>query len=107
VRAWVPALRRTAEEALHRIRDTRLYDLKKLFAASFEARFLVAAACKRSISDVSSEMRSLSSSTESSERSCPISWLTFRLGLSSSSNDYVSKAPKNRDRACTVVIDYR
>jgi len=29
-----------------------LYDLKKLFAASFEARFLVMATCSRSISEV-------------------------------------------------------
>ena len=37
------------------------HDLKKLFAASLEARFFVAAACKRSISEVSSAIRSLSS----------------------------------------------
>jgi hypothetical protein len=34
------------------------YDLKKLFAASLEARFLVMAACSRSISEVISAMRS-------------------------------------------------
>src|ERR1700739_3783700 len=62
-----------------------LYDLKKLFAASLEARFLVMAVCNRSISEVISAIRSASSSTESSERSCPISWVTFFLGLSSSS----------------------
>jgi hypothetical protein len=61
------------------------YDLKKLFAASFEARFLVAAASKRSISDVSSAIRSFNSSTDNSDRSCPISWVTFFRGLSSSS----------------------
>src|SRR3954464_3690703 len=47
------------------------YVLKKLFAASFDARFLAIAACSRSISDVISAMRSASSSTESSDRSCP------------------------------------
>ena len=62
-----------------------IYDLKKLFAASLEARFLVAASCKRSISDFKSVIRSVSSSTESSERSWPISWLIFFLGRSSSS----------------------
>ena len=61
------------------------YDLKKLLAASFEARFLVAAACNRSISEVMSAIRSVSSSTDSNETSCPISWVTFFLGLSSSS----------------------
>src|ERR1700678_1728702 len=55
----VPALRRIAEKALHRVRDTRLHDLKKLFAASFEARFLVAAACNRSISEFRSATRSV------------------------------------------------
>src|ERR1700682_3003137 len=61
------------------------YVLKKLFAASFDARFLVAACCSRSISAFRSAMRSVSSSTDSSDRSCPISWVTFFLGLSSSS----------------------
>ena len=60
-------------------------DLKKLFAASLEARFLVMAACNRSISEVKSAIRSVSSSTDSSERSCPMSWVIFFLGLSSSS----------------------
>ena len=50
------------------------YDLKKLFAASFDARFLVIAACSRSISEFISAMRSASSSTDNSDRSCPISW---------------------------------
>src|SRR5260370_8773825 len=72
---WVPAFRR----------DDGGYVLKKLFAASFEARFLVTAACSRSISEVISAMRSASSSTDSSDRSCPLSWVTFFLGLSSSS----------------------
>jgi hypothetical protein len=61
------------------------HDLKKLLAASLEARFLAMATCSRSISDVISAMRSVSSSTDSSDRSCPISWVTFFLGLSSSS----------------------
>src|SRR5665213_209505 len=61
------------------------YDLKKLFAASFDARFLVIAACNRSISEVISAMRSASSSTDSKDRSCPISWVIFFRGLSSSS----------------------
>ena len=61
------------------------YVLKKLFAASFDTRFLVVAACSLSISDVISAMRSASSSTDNSDRSCPISWVTFFLGLSSSS----------------------
>src|SRR6185437_14218285 len=61
------------------------HDLKMLLAASFDARFLVMAACSRSISALSSAIRSESSSTDSSERSCPISWLIFFLGLSSSS----------------------
>jgi hypothetical protein len=43
--------------------------LKKLFAASFDARFLAIAACSRSISEVISAMRSASSSTDSSDRS--------------------------------------
>src|SRR5436190_4160960 len=43
------------------------------------------ATCSRSISEVISAMRSASSSTDSSDRSCPISWVTFFLGLSSSS----------------------
>ena len=41
------------------------YVLKKLFAASFEARFLVMATCSRSISDVSSAIRSVNSRSES------------------------------------------
>src|SRR5712671_566881 len=61
------------------------HDLKKLSAASLEARFLVMATCSRSISDVISAIRSVSSSTDSSDRSCPISCVTFFLGLSSSS----------------------
>src|SRR3954454_10934794 len=43
------------------------------------------AACRRSISEFISAMRSDNSSTDSSDRSCPISWVTFFLGLSSSS----------------------
>src|SRR5271156_2844657 len=54
-------------------------------AVSLEARFLVIAACSRSISEFISAMRSASSSTDNSDRSCPISWVTFFLGLSSSS----------------------
>src|SRR6516164_956114 len=61
------------------------HDLKKLLAASREARFLVAASFSRSISAVSSAMRSLSSSSDNSDRSCPISWLIFFRGRSSSS----------------------
>ena len=49
------------------------HDLKKLFAASLEARFLAMAVCSRSISEVISAMRSANSSTDSSETSCPIS----------------------------------
>src|SRR5437588_9031430 len=60
----------------------RLHDLKKLFAASLDARFFAIAACSRSISDVISAMRSVSSSTDSSDRSCPISWVIFFRGLS-------------------------
>ena len=45
------------------------HDLKKLSAASFEARFLVTAACSRSTSVVSSAMRSVNSSTDKSDRS--------------------------------------
>jgi hypothetical protein len=37
------------------------HDLKKLFAASLEARFFVMAVCNRSISEVISAMRSASS----------------------------------------------
>jgi hypothetical protein len=36
------------------------------------------ATCSRSISDVISAMRSVSSSTDSSDRSCPISWAVQR-----------------------------
>src|ERR1700722_19599261 len=65
--------------------DMVAYVLKKLLAASREARFLVMATCSRSISELISAMRSASSSTDSSDRSCPISWVIFFLGLSSSS----------------------
>src|ERR1700679_2559502 len=47
------------------VRDDGGYDLKKLFAASLEARFLVMATCNRSISEVISAIRSESSSTDS------------------------------------------
>src|ERR1700682_3051307 len=79
---WVPAF---AGTTCCEIEHKSLYVLKKLFAASFDARFLVAACCSRSISEFISAMRSVSSSTDNSERSCPISWVTFFLGLSSSS----------------------
>src|SRR6476469_4744938 len=66
-----------------RVRTT--HDLKKLFAASFDARFLAAACCSRSISEFIRAMRSINSSTDSSDRSWPISWVIFFRGLSSSS----------------------
>src|SRR3954468_21935004 len=85
---WVPAPVRDC--ALGRddvVRDCvlDLYVLKKLFAASFEARFFVTACCRRSISEFISAMRSVNSSTDSSDRSWPISWVIFFRGLSSSS----------------------
>src|SRR5437667_8457486 len=61
------------------------YDLKKLFAASFDARFLADAASSRSISPFKSAMRSANSSTDKSDKSWPISWLIFFRGRSSSS----------------------
>src|SRR5262249_52855660 len=64
---------------------TKSHDLKKLFAASFDARFLADAASSRSISPVKSAMRSASSSTDKSDKSWPISWLIFFRGRSSSS----------------------
>src|SRR5258708_35192783 len=76
---WVPARASLGRD------DRNSHDLKKLLAASLEARFLVMAACSRSISEVISAMRSASSSTDNSDSSCPISWVTFFLGLSSSS----------------------
>src|ERR1700743_2510968 len=63
----------------------RAHYLKKLFAASLEARFLAAAACNRSASEFNSNIRSVSSSTESRDRSWPISWVIFFRGRSSSS----------------------
>jgi hypothetical protein len=81
-KTWMPGTRPgMTEEALLR----SSHDLKKLFAASLEARFLVMAACSRSISKFISAMRSVSSSTDSNDSSCPISWLIFFFGLSSSS----------------------
>ncbi|HYZ42481.1 MAG TPA: hypothetical protein VE687_17930, partial [Stellaceae bacterium] len=63
----------------------RHHDLKNLSATSFDARFLAAACCSRSISAFNSAMRSLSSSTDSNDKSWPISWVTFFRGRSSSS----------------------
>ena len=54
-------------------RSGDVYDLKKLFAASLDARFLAAACCRRSISEFIKAMRSVNSSTDSSDRSWPIS----------------------------------
>src|SRR5690242_17994758 len=65
---WVPDRARCRSL----VRDDNHYDLKKLLAASFDARFFVVASCSRAISPLSSAMRSWSSSTESSDRSCPI-----------------------------------
>jgi putative PIG3 family NAD(P)H quinone oxidoreductase len=59
--------------------------LKKLFAASRDARFLLIASCSRASSSFKSAMRSVNSSTESKDKSCPISCVTFFLGRSSSS----------------------
>src|ERR1700681_4231066 len=91
--AQVPALRRSAKRRCTASGTRDPYDLKKLSAACFEARFLAAAACNRSISEVISAIRSVSSSTESSERSCPISWVIFFLGLLSSSSMAMRPAP--------------
>ena len=68
-----------------RRRGDKHHDLKKLFAASLDARFLAEAASRRSISLFSSAMRSVRSSTDSSDKSWPISWLIFFRGRSSSS----------------------
>ena len=58
------------------------YDLKKLFAASFDARFLVMATCSRSISEFISAMRSASSSTDTNPPDLVadfLSWLVVIL----------------------------
>src|SRR3981081_3350930 len=100
LRGWVPALRSSVNNAATTSGIRICHVLKKLFAASFDARCLVMAAWLRSLSEVISAMRSVNSSTDSSDRSCPISWVTFFLGLSSSSIAMCSPVakPHNIDR---------
>src|SRR3954451_10035469 len=86
-----PSLRKTARTAYGsrpppgRQLLFRAYFLKTLFGASREARFFVAALSSLVISPLSSATPSVSSSTDKSERSCPMSWLIFLRGRSSSS----------------------
>src|ERR1700722_20623006 len=65
---WVPARASLGRDD----NRSRSHDLKKLFAAFLDARFLVMATCSRSISECISSMRSVGSSTDSSDRPCPL-----------------------------------
>src|SRR5437588_3596512 len=61
-------------------------------------------ASSRAISSLSSPIRSVSSRTESSASSCPISWTTFFFGRSSSSNAGMARLRgRNVARAAPVV----
>src|SRR5215470_6739612 len=66
--------------------------LKKVSAALREACLLAIEASRRAISSLSSAMRSLSSLTERSAKSCPISCVIFFLGRSSSSS-FIANVP--------------
>jgi hypothetical protein len=77
-RVWVPARALLG-------RDDGYLRLEKARGGVLRRALPAIAACSRSISELISAMRSASSSTDSSDRSCPISWVTFFLGLSSSS----------------------
>jgi hypothetical protein len=61
------------------------YRLKNWSAAEREARLPAMSASSREISSCISYTRAASSSTESKLKSCPISWVIFFFGLSSSS----------------------
>src|ERR1035437_4589855 len=61
------------------------YRLKNWSAAEREARLPAMSASSREISSCINCTRAASSSTESRLRSCPISWVIFFFGLSSSS----------------------